>query len=210
MAKENSSKNVLTGIIGLLFIIGILFLLVKGGMIIVANLDKLNATIIVAILAGTTTILGVFITRYFERKKTIEQQIREQKVPIYQDFLGFVFKVLRNSSKEKEDKLSGQEIETFFWEYNQKSILWLSDNTLKSYIQWKSGITKIMDNEEDDDAKTLRMMVAFENLLLDFRKDIGHKNKGIKQGDILSLFIIDWHKFVNKGDGTKNDEESLL
>ena len=37
---------------------------------------------------------------------------------------------------------------------------------------------------------------AVERLLLAIRKDVGHKNKNLKQGDLLSIFINDIDSFL--------------
>lgn len=46
-------------------------------------------------------------------------------------------------------------------------------------------------NRKEGEALTLESINLTENLLLAIRKDMGHKNKGLQQGDILSLFIND-------------------
>ena len=37
---------------------------------------------------------------------------------------------------------------------------------------------------------------AVERLLLAIRKDVGHKNRNLKQGDLLSIFINDIDSFL--------------
>ena len=49
-------------------------------------------------------------------------------------------------------------------------------NTLKSNVT------------AQDPAKSLFVL---ENMLFAIRRDLGHKNKNLKQGDLLSLFVTD-------------------
>ncbi len=159
------------------------------------NISKINPNIVVAIIAGSVTITGYFITRYFEKKKIIEQQIREQKLPAYEEFIDFLFSIFKQTKNNKQ--INDKKLEEFFWSMNKKSILWLSDKTLKSYVTWKKLTSNYADVEDKTEIESLIIMSSLENLLKDFRADIGHKNKGIVEGDILSLFINDWGKSKN-------------
>lgn len=188
--KTNNSFSV---IIGLIAILAIGYFAYKLIVLIFEKTDKLDANVIVAVLAGTFTVLGYFITRYLERSKLIEQQIREQKLPIYVEFIDFVFKIFEQTKNNQA--IDSDELEKFYWNLNRKSILWLSDKSLKSYIDWKNQIIQYSEIENNSSESTTKMLLAFEKLLLDFRKDIGHKNEGISNGDILTIFINDWHKY---------------
>ena len=162
--------NIFSLLSGLLIISVIGFFLFKIVNLIIDKIDKLDANIIVAILAGTFTIIGYFVTRFLEKQKIIEQQIREQKLPIYEEFIEFIFKVFENS--KSDDKMSEEEMQKFFWKINKKSILWLSDNTLNSYIIWKNGLIESTESKEDDNSKGKKLLIDFEKLLMDFRNDI--------------------------------------
>lgn len=154
--------------------------------LLVEYVPKTNPNIIVALIAGTVTVLGYFITRYFERKRIIEQQIREQKLPVYEEFITFLFNVILGV--KKGNHVTEQEMENFMIAFNKKSIIWLSDESLLAYLKWKS--TSNLKNK-DDMKEVLHSFYALEEMFLEFRKDIGHSNKGLKQGDLLSLFIND-------------------
>lgn len=184
-------KDLFSLIIVLLFLfIGGLFVL-KILEIIFDNIEKVNTNILVAIIGSTVTIFGYFISRYLEKKKLIEQQIREQKIPVYDEFIEFLFKILKNDKSNK--KLSDKELIDLFYSLNKKSILWLSDDSLKAYKEWR--IKSINLSQESSKNAGVEMMALLEKMLFEFRKDIGHKNKRLKRGDILSLFINDWDTY---------------
>jgi len=189
-------KNIFLFITGLI-ITGLFgFLIYKIIELLFENISKINPNIVVAIIAGTVTITGYFITRYFEKKKIIEQQIREQKLPAYEEFIDFLFSIFKQTKNNKQ--INDKKLEEFFWSMNKKSILWLSDKTLKSYVTWKKLTSSYADVEDKTEFDSLIIMSSLENLLKDFRSDIGHKNKNIVDGDILSLFINDWGKSNDK------------
>ncbi|NOZ45958.1 MAG: hypothetical protein GXO79_04165 [Chlorobi bacterium] len=189
-------KNILLFTISLIITALLGFLIYKIIDLLFENFSKINPNIVVAIIAGTVTITGYFITRYFEKKKIIEQQIREQKLPVYEEFIDFLFSIFKQTKNNKQ--INDKKLEEFFWSMNKKSILWLSDKTLKSYVTWKKLTSSYADVENKTEYDNLIIMTSLENLLKDFREDIGHKNKNIVEGDILSLFINDWGKINTK------------
>ncbi|MFD2581795.1 hypothetical protein ACFSR6_04785 [Pedobacter vanadiisoli] len=148
-------------------------------------LKLIDPNIIVAVIAGLVTVTGYFLTRNFERKKIIEQQIREKKLPVYEEFISFLFNVLMASKLEQP--ISNIEMEKFMVDFNKKSIVWLSDKSLKAYVKWKESAAIASDDKESSIAN----LFILEELLLEFRKDIGHENKDFKKGDLLKLFVND-------------------
>jgi len=189
--KSNKSQ-IWSGILVLLLFAGLIFLVYKLLVFTISKADTINPNIFVVLIASTVTIIGYFITRYLERKKLIEQQIREQKVPVYEEFIDFFFSLFQNS--KTSNIIDSKEFEDFFWKMNKKSVLWLSDKTFKSYINWKKTTARFADVKDRSETENIKMLLLFEKLLLDFREDIGHKNKNLENGDLLSLFLNDWEK----------------
>lgn len=60
-----------------------------------------NINLIIAIIGGTITLSSFFITRYLERKKEIEFEIINKKIPIYYEFFSFYFKVVLGGKNGK-------------------------------------------------------------------------------------------------------------
>jgi flagellar motor component MotA len=149
-----------------------------------------SPNIIAAIIAGLVTVIGYFISRNFERKKIIEQQIREKKLPVYEEFINFLFEVLKGSQSDKP--MSALEMQNFMFDFNKRGIVWLSDSSLKAFIKWKDASIIHYENNEEN----MQYLFILEELLLEFRKDIGHTNKNLKKGDLLKLFINDMNKYI--------------
>ncbi len=177
----------LTGLLGLLFFILIGFFLYKTFNIIIRNIEKIDINIFVAVIGGTITICSFFITKYLDKKKTIENDIRNKKIPIYEEFIKFYFSVVHS-------KISSEEIVNFFQEFNQKAIVWFPDETLIYYIEWRK---KVIDYSKNNSEEKLISIIFFqEDFLKQFRKDIGHSNKNILKGDISSLYLNDIEKYL--------------
>lgn len=151
----------------------------------------MDINLLVAILGATVTFLGYYVTRYIERKKEIEFQIRAKKIPIYEEFFEFYFKVIFGSNGSNKG-LTHNEMVNFFRKFNQKAIIWFPDEILKSYIDWKKELDFFSTNSSNENLK--KLILTQENLMKQFRKDIGHKNKKIGVGGISSMYINDLDK----------------
>lgn len=176
--------NILGVIIAIIFIVGIIYLLYKATSIFFKNLHKIDINIFVAIIGGTITISSFFITRYLERKKTIEFEIRNKKIPIYEEFFEFYFSVMFKS--KTNDEITTEEMIKFFQQFNQKAIIWFPDDILKSYIDWKNNLTKFSANQG---ISLKEVILHQEQFMIQIRKDIGHNNKSLIEGSISSLYI---------------------
>jgi hypothetical protein len=71
-------------------------------------------------------------------------------------------------------------------EYAQK----LHEDVIKSYYRFRNTAV------ETEDSPSVNILFEYENLLCNIRKDLGHKDKSIKRGDILRLFITDINKYL--------------
>ncbi|MCO6147380.1 hypothetical protein [Flavobacterium sp. NRK1] len=90
--------------------------------------------------------------------------------------------------------MSHNEMVAFFQKFNQKAIIWFPNEILKSYIDWKNELSFFSENNSNENLKIL--ILKQENLMKQFRKDIGHKNDKIEKGGISSLYINDLDKLV--------------
>lgn len=69
----------------------------------------------------------------------------------------------------------------------QELVIWGSDDMLRAYDTFMAATRK----QADGKAYPLQTLYAVEDLLMAVRKDAGHKNKDLKRGSILRLFIND-------------------
>ena len=155
------------------------------------QLGTINPNIVVASIAALVTVSGYFINRSSERRKIIEQQIREKKIPVYEEFIAFVTRLLA------KEQLSEKELAEFLGNFNQRAIIWMSDDSLAIYIQWIKHLRQQSAGTETDNYATREGLLKFEDVLFQFREDIGLSNRELKSGDLLSIFISDFNKMKN-------------
>ncbi|MCH7922726.1 MAG: hypothetical protein IH975_06825 [Nitrospinae bacterium] len=159
-------------------------------------LSGLSKEVATAIIAGSATVLvsviSLILSKHWERRREIEQEHRKQKLPIYEEFMTFWFRVVMSHSPGKKP-VSEEEMINFFTSFTQKLMIWGSDKVLKEYSNFKNLSSSIA---EQPSSEVLLTMLTFEKLLFAIRSDVGHKNKGLGQGDLLALFITDLDKVL--------------
>lgn len=193
--KLQSFKNTINLIFGFAMLIGAcigLFYLIKYIYNVLQILPKEIGTALVAgIFTVTVTIISVYTTKYFERKKIIEQTLRDKKCPVYEEFVQFILKIII-----KKDDVTQDEMLNFIINFTQKIIIWGSDDVLQKWQVFRNTTINLSNVQDQSPLHTQLNMVALENLLFAIRKDIGYKNNNIKQGDILRLFITDIDNYL--------------
>lgn len=141
-----------------------------------------------AVIGGSATVLVAVLTltgnaRYQSRRE-IESEHRKQKAEIYEEFMKFMFELLIRD-KLKREPATELEIMQFAVRFNQRMIVWGSDEVLHEWIKFRDAS---QNHSGSDPSNMLKVM---EGLLYSIRKDLGHKNKNLGEYDLLRLFIND-------------------
>lgn len=161
------------------------------------------------VTAGATIFVSVFSAiwaRNAEKAQAIEQQIREKKTPIYEEFITIAFDVLWSSKNgQSEEKLNTPSQRNKRNQQNNPEstnavdrlqkltpqlIVWGTDEVIASWVKFR----KISANPNKD--QPLAVMFAFEDFMSAIRRDLGHKNEILKKGDLLKIFINDIEKHL--------------
>ncbi|MFC5732187.1 hypothetical protein [Cytobacillus gottheilii] len=192
-------KNFINIILGLTLIVGMFvgaFKFLNWVISQIISIDpRISAALITGFLAVVAASLSITIPKYLEKKKEIEEQHRQQKIPAYQSLLNFIFNLLMGS-KPGNKPMTEKEIIEFMSKFTQDLILWGSDDVIKSYRNFRLYLINRTPKEEIDNHTYMELL---EDLLLSLRKDMGHKNKSLERGELLSLFINDVDKYIEKG-----------
>jgi hypothetical protein len=165
-------------------------------------LDSDVATAIVT--AGTTIFVSVFSAiwaRNAEKTQAIEQQIREKKTPIYEEFIAIAFDILWAGKRDKQPdntkivqqrqrKGSSNREENSdpvdrLQKLTPQLIVWGTDEVIASWVRFR----QVSANVKKEDP--MEVMYAFEEFISAIRQDLGHKNDLLKKGDLLRIFIND-------------------
>jgi len=111
--------------------------------------------------------------------------------PVYGGFIATWFK-LTEATKDEAAVESAEpidEVVTFLKDFMQKLLLWGSDDLVREFVVFEKSAVSAADSEG---AANPASLLALERLMLAMRRDLGHKNKGLAEGDLLRTFINDW------------------
>lgn len=145
--------------------------------------------IIEIIIPVVVSIISVFYARMVEKQKIIDEEIRQQKIKIYGEFTQLVFEEVIG---KKGKNMNMDRITKFFPKFFEKLIFWGADSVVKQFSIYMSAIYNIDNANSNNNPE--ETMLKLENLLYAIRLDTGHKNKDLKQKDLLRLFINDIDK----------------
>jgi hypothetical protein len=156
---------------------------------------EVAAAIVVGSATVIVSIISVIAAKYFERKRIIEQELRQKKIPMYEEFAAFWFEILSSQKegiKTKKKSFTEEEIKKYFIKFTRNLLVWGADEVL---IQWNIFRGKFSGVESGENI-TPDVMFDFEKVLFSIRKDLGHKNINIKRGELLGLFVNDIKKYL--------------
>ena len=199
-APRTSRREIAVGLAALLLLLALVVLLGWG---LFRALDQLKSGVAAAVVTASATVLisvfSLIFSKRWEQRRFIDQANREHKLPVYDEFIRFWFRVTF-SGESAEDGLSDDDFKRFVAEFSQKLALWASDDVLQSYNRFRSiGSTTTSEDTEVDPS----VLFAFEQMLFEIRRDLGHENNGLGAGDLLRLFINDVDDFLPAGPATQ-------
>jgi len=187
--KKEKVKNFISLITGLVILVPLVYLLVKF-VIGVASFFKdidwfmVNPTILAAAITATVgmvaSVLVVVIGNNMSKRREVEFQNRSKKSEAYATFVQDIVDALADDIADDEKQKLYIRIAK---EFGRNVILWGSDNTIKAYAKFRDT-AKTNPNDK-------QIIFNLENVLYSIRKDLGHKNKNLNKGTLLSLFLIE-------------------
>lgn len=181
------------------FFIGLLILLFFGAaavsLIRSVSLDTPPPVVTAALAFGSGLLLQA-ATSAFQKRREIEADQRKEKARVYEGFMNLWFDEMmlpsmlsRNDSAG--DSASSEELIRKMGEFTKKVILWGSDDVVREYSNYRKLLTGQSSGEPRPLAPSLQ---GLERLFFAFRKDLGYQNRGLKERDLLALFINDLHE----------------
>lgn len=163
-----------------------------------AGLTSLQPEVLGPLLVASGTVISVSITvvvgQLLQRRAAYEQAQRPMKVEIYERFMTKWFDILqlgKTKDKRKPVVADDPEIVEYFAQFARELILWGSGRVLADYSHFTAEI-----QAAPDEAARQSALFSFEKTLLSLRIDVGHSNRGLKQGDVLRLFVTDIDKVL--------------
>ncbi|MDQ3749949.1 MAG: hypothetical protein M3367_13210 [Acidobacteriota bacterium] len=193
-----------TLVIVLALLVGLAWLAFQGFLILSSKVTEANFTTIATLITALISVFGALCVAFIsyraalkskqaDRQKEIEQELRKQKAPIYEEFSELLFKVLKTS--KSGEQIPENELLDFIYKFNQKLLVWGGNNVIKEWANFR-----INTQSENKYA----VLIAVEDILLAIREDMGHSNEKLKRGDLLSVFINDIGHVLNEIENEKN------
>lgn len=145
----------------------------------------LSDQIAVAIITAGATIFVATISavsaRKAEKLQANEQLIREKKTPIYEKIVKILFDTMKPENREKSTQIASK-----LREHNSDIVIWGTDDVILSWIKFREASDPTSKHVQEDKKEVL---LVFEQLLYEIRKDLGHSNLKLKDGDLLKIFL---------------------
>lgn len=198
---KNDSKNIIIGCISLIviLIVGLCVLkviiqYVQELFLLITHLtSNVDAVIIVALITGSLSVLGVVISSVFskviEYRQNTKRYLYSKKEKPYSELIEMVYKMQGNIKNTQE--YSETEMMKDMLNFSKNLTLWGSNRVIKKWLEFR----KIGQKSDEDPTQNLLIL---EEIIFEIRKDMGQKKRGLKQGDILAFFVNDINEYLQK------------
>ena len=145
--------------------------------------SKLDAVVIVALITGLVSIVGVIISsivaKIVDYRKNRQEYLTQKREKPYGEFVEMIYQVQKNS-KEPGTYSDEQMIEDLS-KFSKQITLWGSSRVINKWIEFREN--------GSDPEKAKNNLFLMEEIMNDMRKDLGLKK--VKKGNLLGFFIND-------------------
>jgi|GEM_PF-4667316 len=150
-------------------------------------LNRADLTVSLPFVAATIGFVGVLVQKHLEKQKDVELSLREKKTKLYDEVMTQHFDMFSQVSQNQVAVLSDENIRSMY-NLHKDLILWGSDRVLRKYVDFRY----LAVNMQSQSVTPQTYLKTFAELMLAFRKDIGHKNRRLKHEHLLKTFINDY------------------
>lgn len=145
------------------------------------KLSKLDSVVLVALITGTVSLIGVLFTsvisKVIDYKQKRRDYLNQKREKAYGQFVDMYYKILERS-KNRID-YSNEQMLNDMSEFSKELTLWGSNNVVKKWINFRLNGSKSDNN-----------IHLVENILFAMRKDMGFRK--MKKGTLLKMIINDY------------------
>ena len=187
IAKQNTTSSMILGLVAIAGILVATYFIVAMLWEGLSSLDpRIGAGIASVVIGGV--IAGAFRMRLkrIDEAAVLREQLRDKKIPTLEQLVAMIFDA-QFAAKKGNPPLDEKELIKRMVNITQELVIWGSDDMLNAYHTFREATFK----QAAGTAHPMQTVYAVEDLLMAIRKDVGHKNKDLKRGSILRLFIND-------------------
>ena len=143
----------------------------------------LDAVVIVALITGAVSIVGVIISsivaKSLEYRKARREYLTQKREKPYGEFVDMVYKIQQNG--KNGNKYTQDEMIEDLMTFSKEITLWGSPSVVNKWVKFKENGMKNTDGLEN--------VLLTEEIMNAMRKDLGLRK--VKKGNLLSFFIND-------------------
>ena len=154
-------------------------------------LASMQSNVAIAVVAASGTIfvsvISLAMSKHFEGKAAVRQELRAKKVPIYESIISTMFKI-QLAEKVGEEPPTEKELIRFFATVTEQLVVWGSDEVVREFRAFRMAF--------GDGGNPTEGLFQYEKFLNAIRKDLGHNNQGFKRGTLLGLWVNDIDRHV--------------
>lgn len=148
--------------------------------------SKMDAVVIVALITGMVSIIGVIISsvvaKIIDYKKGRQEYLAKKREEPYGEFVEMIYKIQQNSKKKGSytEDMMVKDLSKF----SKQITLWGSPNVVNKWVKFR-------ENGANPEAGTDNLFLM-EEIMNEMRKDLGLKK--VKKGNLLAFFVNDIKK----------------
>lgn len=183
----------LVAIMGMVFYISIYYVVYKVKEIIywIADMaSKMDAVVIVALITGTVSIIGVIISsivaKIIDYRKSRQEYLAKKREIPYGEFVEMIYKV--QSNIKNEDSYTEEMMMEDLSKFSKQITLWGSSRVVNKWVKFREGGANANAGSDN--------LFLMEDIMNEMRKDLGMQK--VKKGNLLAFFVNDIKSFLKK------------
>ena len=157
--------------------------------------SKIDAVVIVALITGTVSLIGVIISsivaKIIDYRKARQEYLAKKREIPYGEFIEMIYKIQEN------EKNGGKYTESMILDdlskFSKQITLWGSSQVVNKWVEFR-------ENGANPNAGT-NTLFLMEDIINEMRKDLGMKR--VKKGRLLAFFINDIKNVLDKRQKSK-------
>ena len=154
------------------------------------TVSKLDAVVIVALITGMVSIVGVVISsivaKFIEYRKNRQNYLAQKREIPYGEFVDMIYKV-QGTIKNKKS-YTQEEMIADISKFSKQLTLWGSHRVVNKWVKFRENGT--------DPESAKKNLLLMEDIMNEMRHDLGLRR--VKQGKLLAFFINDMKKTMKE------------
>lgn len=145
------------------------------------QLEKIDKAIITGLIIAATSLITFVLSKLLEIRQQQITTLREHKAELYTKISKMFFDLLKSIRSDKPQIAIGKERDNIaeqIYTCNQDLIVWGSDDVVKKFISYRENVKN-----------PNTIFTSIGDLFISIRKDLGHKNRGLNNKNILKIFV---------------------